>query len=225
MLEVCGFWHLSAAVSVGILKSQRAPRGKGTDLTDPLRIRSSWVGCWQNQRSFHKGERATIYMLFLVFQWRVLLKAILASGTMPETWRFIPQVPSSKSDEATNKGKHQSVSRHQRSHPKPLIHKNILAIPACSYVYTCVYSRYIRTYIYICISLSLYIWSPPLRHANPLKNTVNTDTDAAFFRIQFWISFYRSETQCKAPKSKKTPKIQKPKAFISTESCRFVLDF
>ena len=53
-------------------------------------------------------------------------------------------------------------------------------------MYVCIH---IYVYIYI------YIWSPPFTTRTPLKNTVNTDTNAVFFRIQFWSCFYRLETQ------------------------------
>ena len=49
------------------------------------------------------------------------------------------------------------------------------------------------TYIYIYIYLHIYSHPPTTR--TPLKNTVKIDTNAVFFRIQFWSCFYRLETQ------------------------------
>ena len=65
------------------------------------------------------------------------------------------------------------------------------------YIYTDIYIyMYIYIYIYIYIHIYIYIYmvTPPTT-STPLKNTVNTDTNAAFFRIQVWICFCRLETQ------------------------------
>ena len=45
-----------------------------------------------------------------------------------------------------------------------------------------------HAHIYVCLHTHMYIWSPPPRTRTSLQNT-------AFFRIKFWICFYRLETQ------------------------------
>ena len=53
---------------------------------------------------------------------------------------------------------------------------------------------YLYLYLYLYICIYLYMVTPHTTRT-PLKNTVNTDANAAFFRIQFWICFCRLETQ------------------------------
>ena len=70
------------------------------------------------------------------------------------------------------------------------------------YPSTCTYiSIYAHTHIQIqaCVRACIiyvytYMVTPPTTRT-PLKNTVNTDTNAVLFRIQFWSCFYRLETQ------------------------------
>ena len=83
---------------------------------------------------------------------------------------------------------------------------------------------YLYMYIYICterereryIYMYIHIWSPPLRHAHRLKNTVNTNTNAVFFPnpiLELFLQFENTSVKhnkSKNPKSK-NPKIQRSK--------------
>ena len=55
--------------------------------------------------------------------------------------------------------------------------------------------HYVGVYLSVCLSIYTHMYGHPPPTRTPLKSTVNTDTNAAFFRIQFWICFYRLETQ------------------------------
>ena len=113
------------------------------------------------------------------------------------------------------------------------------------YTYTCV-TTYVHnhashcitlcTHMYTYVRMYIYIYGHPATTRTPLKNTVNTDANAAFFRIQCWSCSYRLKTQAKNKKSKKIKKSknQKPKnkkksknqkLVASTESCIFAVDF
>ena len=74
-------------------------------------------------------------------------------------------------------------------------------------------------YIYIYIYTDICKWSPLPTTRTPFKNIVNIDTNTASLRIQFWICFYRLETQLQNPKTK-NQKTQDRKLFTSTESCK-----
>ena len=83
------------------------------------------------------------------------------------------------------------------------------------YIYICIHIYiYICIHIYICIYIYIYIYGP-------LKNTVNTDTNAVFSESNLELFLQLENTSVKHQKSKN------PKLFASTESCivfRF-LDF
>ena len=74
--------------------------------------------------------------------------------------------------------------------PHLYIHIHIYTY-VCIYRHTCIYIYMSKVCMYLYIYMYIYIYghSPPTTRT-PLKNTVNADKNADFFRIQFWSCFY-----------------------------------